>query len=193
MQTSFYTVGELKKLGLSSIGDNVFISKKCSIYSPEKINIGNNVRIDDFCILSGKINIGNYVHIAAYCGLFAGDAGIDIGDYSTTSSRCSIYAISDDYSGEYMTNPMVPNDYRNVTEKKVVIKEHVIVGSGCTILPAVEIGEGVGIGSMSLVNKSLNPWKICFGRPCREVKDRSKELLKSDFLKKNILHKDKRI
>ena len=45
----------------------MLISKKVSIYSPQKISIGNNVRIDDFCILSGNITLGNYCRIAA-CG-----------------------------------------------------------------------------------------------------------------------------
>ena len=60
---SFYSDEELKKIRFKSLGENVLISKKASIYSPEKIIIGNNVRIDDFCILSGNIQIGNHVHI----------------------------------------------------------------------------------------------------------------------------------
>ncbi len=51
---SFYSRDELKKIGLKKYGENVFLSKKASIYNPEKIEIGNNVRIDDFCILSRK-------------------------------------------------------------------------------------------------------------------------------------------
>ncbi len=31
------------------------------------ISIGDNVRIDDFCILSGKIELGSNIHISAYC------------------------------------------------------------------------------------------------------------------------------
>ena len=64
-ENSFYKKDELKKLGLKHYGNNVLISRKCSIYSPEKISIGNNVRIDDYCILSGNITIKNYVHISA--------------------------------------------------------------------------------------------------------------------------------
>ena len=52
---SFYKKEDLYKLGLKDLGKNVFISKKCSIYTPENISIGDNVRIDDFCILSGHI------------------------------------------------------------------------------------------------------------------------------------------
>ncbi len=62
--TSFYSEYELSKLGFKSYGSNCRISKNSTIYSAEKIILGNNVRIDDFCVLSGKITIGNYVHLA---------------------------------------------------------------------------------------------------------------------------------
>ena len=68
---SYYDNAELLTLGLKHFGDNVLISKKASIYGANNIVIGNNVRIDDFVILSGNITIGDYVHIAAYSGLFA--------------------------------------------------------------------------------------------------------------------------
>lgn len=114
MQTSFYTPDELKNLGLKSFGHDVLISKKASIYSAENISIGHNVRIDDFCILSGKIEIGNYIHIAAYSALFGGHEGITMKDFSGLSSRCVIYAMSDDFSGEALVGPVVPEKYRNV-------------------------------------------------------------------------------
>ena len=73
---SFYSIDEIKKIGFKSIGNNVLISKKASFYNAETMVIGNNVRIDDFCILSGIIEIRDYVHIAAYSGLFAGSEKI---------------------------------------------------------------------------------------------------------------------
>ena len=96
---SFYTYEELQKMGLKELGENVLISRKASIYSPEHIKIGNNVRIDDFCILSGDIEIGNYVHIAAYVALY-GKNGIKIGNFCGCSARTTIYSATDDFSGE---------------------------------------------------------------------------------------------
>ena len=174
---SFYADEELNQLGLKHYGTNVLISRKASIYVAGNISIGSNVRIDDFCILSGSIEIGNYVHIAAYCGLFGGQAGIELMNYSTLSSRCAVYAISDDYSGAAMTNPTVPIELRNVSSGKVLLEKHVIVGTGSSIMPSVTIGEGTAVGSMSLVVKSLDSWGIYVGSPCRRVKDRSKKLL----------------
>lgn len=176
--TSFFSDEEVRKLGFCDVGKNVLISRKASIYGAERIIIGNNVRIDDFCILSGKIKIGRNVHISAFCGLWGGKSGIVIDDFCTISSRCSIYALSDDYSGQYMTNPMVLEAFRGVTEEKVSLGMHVIIGTGSTILPGVKLEEGVSVGAMSLVNNSLEAWGMYAGIPCKKIKERSRNLLR---------------
>lgn len=175
---SFLSKEELDKIGFKSLGENVLISKMVSVYLPELISIGNNVRIDDFVMLSGEITIENNIHIAPYSALFggAGGAGIVMKNYSGLSSRVTIYSISDDYSGEFMTNPTIPSNYTNVKRGRVIIHEYVIVGATSVILPGVEIGEGTAIGAMSLVDKSLPEWKICSGIPARALKVRSEKL-----------------
>lgn len=185
MENSFYSKNELLRLGIAKIGNNVLISRKSSIYSPTKIFIGHNVRVDDFCVLSGSICIGNYVHIAAYSSLYGGNAGIIIGDYSNISSRVAIYALSDDYSGNSMTNPTIPEKYKLVTQKKVVIDNNVIIGTGSTVLPGVVLSQGTAVGAMSLVKESTEPWGIYCGIPAIRKKQRSKHLLEliKDFEK----------
>ena len=174
---SFYSDEELRALGFKSVGKNVLISRKASFYGCEKMVIGDHVRIDDFCLLSGKITLGSYIHIASYSGLFAGDVGIEMKDFSGISSRCAVYAVSDDFSGEYMTNPTVPDRYKRIISGKVTLGRHVLIAAGSTILPDVTIGEGTSVWSMSLVNRSLPEWGMYFGVPCRKVGDRSKKLL----------------
>jgi galactoside O-acetyltransferase len=175
--TSFYSKEEVKKFEFKNCGENVFISRKCSLYGSDKIVLGNNVRIDDFCILSGNIIIGNYVHIAAGTLLFAGKYRIVFEDFTTISSRCAVYAESDYYDGESLTYPMLPSKYRKTYGGDVIIKRHSIIGTGATILPDIIIGTGCSVGAMSLVNRSLGEWAVCFGIPCKKIKDRSKKLL----------------
>lgn len=178
---SFYSETELKQIGFKFVGENVKFSKKTSIYGAEFISIGSNVRVDDFCILSGSVIIGNYIHIAAYSALYGGDVGIEIGDFSNISSRVAIYAISDDYSGESLTNPMIPEQYKKIQKEKVIIEKHVIIGSGSTILPGVILKEGSAFGSMSLVKNSSEPWSINVGIPSRKIKNRNKQLLDKEI------------
>lgn len=177
---SFYDEEELKLLGLKKYGSDVKISRKASIYDAEQISIGSHVRIDDFCILSGQIVLGSYIHIAAYSALYAGDAGIEVADFSNISSKVVIYAVSDDYTGETMTNPMVPDEFKNVQKEKVTIAKHVIIGSGCTVLPGVELKEGSAFGSMSLIKESSEEWSINVGIPSREIKKRERGLLRME-------------
>ena len=175
---SFYSKIELSQLGLKSYGENVLISKKCSLYSPELISIGDNVRIDDFCILSGKITIKNYIHIAAYSALYGSDIGIEINDFANISSRNCIYSVSDDYSGDSMTNPMIPDKFKKLNKGKVVIDKHVIIGSNSLIMPGVTLNEGCAVGAFSFVNNDCEAWTINAGVPCKIIKKRSKSLLK---------------
>lgn len=173
---SFYSETELAELGLKSYGKDVLISKKCSIYAPEKISVGNNVRIDDYCILSGEITIGSNIHIAPFC-VFYGQNGIRLMDYSGFSAGVKIYSAIDDFSGEYAIGPMVDDSKRRLTEGQVVLEKYTQVGAGSTIFPGVNIGEGSVVGAMSLVKKSLAPWGIYAGIPVRKLKDRSRHFL----------------
>ena len=82
--TSFYTEEELKGLGFRHIGNGVCISRKASIYGAQNISLGDHVRIDDFCILSGRIEIGSYVHVAAYTSVIL--PGVDLKEGSAFGS-----------------------------------------------------------------------------------------------------------
>jgi acetyltransferase-like isoleucine patch superfamily enzyme len=177
MSTSFYSDLELSNLGLMQYGENVLISKKASLYSPEKISIGNNVRIDDFCILSGKITIGSYVHISAYNALY-GHYGIVMGDFSGLSPRCTVFSGSDDFGGDFLIGPMVPEEYTHVMGGLVLIKRFVQIGAGSIVLPKLTIHEGAAIGALSLVKKDIPEWTIYAGSPIKYIKARNKGLLK---------------
>lgn len=179
-QNSFYSMEELKDMGFKSIGADLSISKKASFYGVENISIGSHVRIDDFCILSGEISIGDYIHIAAYSALYGSDAGIQINEFANISSRVCIYAVTDDYSGESMTSPMIPDKYKNLQKTPVYIGRHAIIGSGSVILPGSEIGEGCAVGSLSLIKNALDAWWIYAGIPAKKLKERSKGLLEKE-------------
>lgn len=185
---SFLSLEELNKVGFLKFGEDVLVSRRASIFSPEKIIIGSNVRIDDYCILSGKIEIRNNIHIAAYSALYGGIAGIFIDSFSNISSRVCIYAVSDDFSGYTLTNPTIPEKYKHVINKPVHIQKHVVVGSGSTILPGVILEEGTAIGAMSLCKKGTNSWGIYAGIPARFIKVRNNELLE---LEKEYINEQK--
>ena len=159
-------------------GRNVKISERAVVYNPDNLIIGDNVRIDDFCILScgAGLRIGNNVHIAPYTAFFAG-AGIVVDDFVGISAHCAFYSTSDDYTGQSMTNPTIPDKYKTVTKAPIHIGRHVLIGHAVTVMPGVTIGEGVSIGAHSFITKDCVPWAIYTGCPAKLIRWRSANLL----------------
>lgn len=170
---------QIAEMGFAKVGKNVRISDRASFYNCANITIGDHVRIDDFCVLSagaGGIVLGSYIHIAVYTSL-QGSERITLSDFCNISSRVAIYSRSDDYSGEFMTNPMVPPQFTGGSAAPVTLGKHVIVGSGSVILPGANCEEGVAIGALSLVNKPCEAFGIYAGNPAKRIKDRKRNLL----------------
>ena len=174
---SFLSQCELEKIGFKKLGKNVKISDKASLYDVEKIEIGDNSRVDDFCVVSGNVKIGRNVHITIFCNIAGGEPGITISDFSTLAYGCHVFSQSDDYSGESMTNSTVPKKYKLEKFEPVFIGKNVIIGARSVILPGCNIADGCSIGAMTLVTKPTLPWGIYFGVPARRIKERKKNLL----------------
>lgn len=176
--SSFYNEDELSGIGLKSYGKDVKISRNAILYNPEQLIVGDHVRIDDFATISGRVEIGDYIHIAQFCGLYGGTEGIFMADFCGISSRSVVYATSNDYSGESLTNPTVPGKYKKTDKNMpVYFEKHVVVGTTSVILPGVTIGEGSSVGALSLVTRSLDSWGVYAGSPVKRIRDRKKNLL----------------
>jgi len=175
--SSFYSEEELLSIGFMSIGQGCMISRKASFYGAGGMIIGNNVRIDDFCILSGTIILGNNIHISAFCALY-GAEGIEFEDYTGMSARSTIYSAMDDFSGDYLIGPIHPEGSTRVTSGKVTIKAYSQVGANVLIFPNLTIGEGCVIGAYSMVRKNLDAWGIYYGIPVVRKKERRKNLIR---------------
>ncbi|MEG7566469.1 acyltransferase [Vibrio cholerae] len=179
---AYFTDKELKKIGFKSLGKNVKVSDRASIYNPELIEIGDNSRIDDFCVVSGKVNLGRNIHITPHCLIAGGEPGLFIEDFVTLAYGVKVFTQSDDYSGETLTNSTVPSEYKLEIKQPVYIKRHTIVGAGSIILPGVTLNEGTSIGANSLVIKNTDSWVIYVGSPAKKIKNRKKDLLQLEKL-----------
>jgi acetyltransferase-like isoleucine patch superfamily enzyme len=167
------------EMGFASVGERVAISDKASFYDCGRISIGNDVRIDDFCVLSagaGGIFIGSNIHIAVYSSLI-GTGSIRLGDFANLSSKVAIYSSTDDFSGEWMTNPTVPSSFTGVVHADVIFGRHVVIGSGSVVLPGVTLGEGVAVGALSLIKQDCEPFGVYAGVPARKIGERKRRIL----------------
>lgn len=180
--SGFFSEKELSELRIK-FGKNVLISRKTSIYC-SKLEIGDNVRIDDFCILTGKIKIGSHIHICSFSQL-SGGSGIVMDDFTGIGSRSMLYSQSDDLSGAYMAGPVIDSKFTNVTKGSIHLKKHAFVGPGSIVLPGVTIAEGTFVSLLSLVKRNTKPWKIYFGVPAKPIRDRKQNILEleKEFLR----------
>ena len=174
---AYFSEAALAALGFRRVGANVKISDKASIYNPELIEIGDQSRIDDFCVVSGKVTLGRNVHLAVHCNVAGGEPGVTLEDFSGLSYGCHVFSQSSDYYGRTLVSPTVPDKFKRETKSPVLIRRHSIVGACSVILPGITLAEGTAVGAMSLVTKSTEPWTLYFGVPAKRRKARSRELL----------------
>ena len=176
---------ELDALGLQSRGKDLRIGRRARLYRPERMSFGDGVRLDDFVTLTagpeGSIHVGSYVHIAAY-SMVESPRRVTFEDFSGLAARVTLYGASDDYGGEFLTNPCVPLEHRLIDQADVYLGKHAVVGTNSVILPGAQIGEGCAVGAMSLVKGVLEPFGVYVGVPAKRIKERSRKLLEREAM-----------
>lgn len=177
--TGYYSSAELRAFPFVRVGENSAIARNCTIVGLHNIAVGDHVRIDSGTVIiaaAGALRIGNHVQIGIGCVIGA-RGGVDLEDYSSLSHGARILSAIDDFSGRHMTNSTLPDGVLGVTAAPVRIGRYVPIGSGTIVLPGVEVGEGAAVGALSLVNRSLDPWRIYSGNPVNDLGPRSRDLL----------------
>jgi acetyltransferase-like isoleucine patch superfamily enzyme len=190
LKSKYLSEDDLRDYGFRSLGKNVRISSDVRIYGERNISIGDDVRIDDFAILSaanGFIEIGSHVFIARGCHL-SGTMGIRIHNFVTLAGNVTIYSASDDYSGDSLTGQAIPPQYTQLKGGCVELHKHVILGTGTTIIGPAQLAEGSGTGAMTLVTRDLEPWSLYAGIPARKIKEKSRKALDHEVNFLNDLH-----
>lgn len=176
-KNNFFTEEELQSIGFKSVGTNVKISRKACIYKPELMQIGDNVRIEDYCVINGNISIGNNVMICVFC-LLDGYAGITIEDNVALAAKVSVHSGTDDYSGRSLFGCFAPMELRKEhISAPVLIKKHTLIGDSSVIMPGITLEEGTALGAFTFVNRSTNKWGIYAGIPARRIKEREHTVL----------------
>ena len=117
------------------------------------IFIGDNVVINMNCtfIDNHRIDIGNNVLIAPNVQIYTG----------THSTRLSERLVTEDIPGEGLCRTVA---------RPVKIEDGVWIGGGAILLPGVTIGRNSVIGAGSVVTRSIPPYCIAVGNPCRVLR-----------------------
>jgi acetyltransferase-like isoleucine patch superfamily enzyme len=64
-----------------------------------------------------------------------------------------------------------PDVYTDTPNAAIILEDHCWIGSGCTILKGVRVGEGAIVGAGSVVTKDVLPWTIVAGNPARFIRE----------------------
>ena len=154
-------------------GKNILIDSHVIIDHPQNIELGSNIWIGNFCVISpilGKIKIGNNVHINTACHL-GGRSNIILEDNVNISSGVKIFSGSGNLASrdKKVWNPMMPEDLSLINFGTVHIKENATIFANCTIAPKTEMGKGSILISNSLLTKNTEAFEIFCGSPAKRI------------------------
>lgn len=177
------------------VGKNVVFGKNLNLRHPHKITIGDNVIIDDDCLLdakgetnkgivigsgvtlgrfsslickNGDICIGSHVNIGSSVKLVVADKGtIAIGNSIDIGSSCHFSGGSYDYS----QSGVLPSTRRKESQG-IVVEDLAWIGAGVIVLDGVRIETGSIVGAGSVVNKNVLTKTVVIGVPAKVARER---------------------
>ena len=174
------------------VGQNVIFGRNLVLRQPQKVAIGNNVIIDDDCLIDAKgvsntgITIGSLVTIGRFSSLVCKNADIEIGDHVNIGTCVKIIVANQGririgshidigsgshFSGgsyDYSEPDVLPSTHRLAT-KGIIVEDLAWIGVGAILLDGVCVGKRSIVGAGAVVTKDIPEDCIAFGVPA-EVK-----------------------
>lgn len=185
---------KLYPLLLGKIGKGVLFGMNISLRHPHKIHLGDNVVIDDNCVLDAKgtnnhgIFIGNGVFIGRNTILCCKDGDIFIDDKVSIGFNCEIfsghfvklgksiqmaaysYVNAGTHSFDATDKPILEQER---SARGIVIEDNVWLAANVKVLDGVVIGRDSIIGAGATVYKDIPPFSIAAGVPARVIRERT--------------------
>ncbi|MGE0704241.1 MAG: DapH/DapD/GlmU-related protein [Vicinamibacterales bacterium] len=175
---------------LGSCGRNVVFGQNVVLRHPHKIHIGDNVVIDDNCLLDAKgernrgIRIGNGVFVGRNTILSCKDGDIELADGANLGFNCEVFSASRVVIGPSVliaaytyiiggdhdfSDPSQSVLAQNRTSRGVTVGAGAWIGAGVKVLDGVTIGERAVIGAGAVVTKDVQSGAVALGIPARVV------------------------
>jgi acetyltransferase-like isoleucine patch superfamily enzyme len=178
---------------LGSCGRNVIFGQHVVLRHPHKIHVGDNVVIDDNCLLDAKgesnrgIRIGSGVFVGRNTILSCKNGDIEIADGANIGFNCEVFSASRVTVGKDVlmaaysyiiggdhdfSDPSAAVLAQSRKSAGVSIGDGTWLGAGAKILDGVAIGEHAVIGAGAVVRDNVEPHAIAVGIPARVVSSR---------------------
>jgi len=169
---------EIKK-ELKSCGKNVFIGHNVMITRPDLVELGDNVRIDPFTLITTSLKTGDNVQICAGAVLGGGSQSkITLGDWTFIGYGSKLFCGSEDYSGDH--GPV--NEYwgsNKIYRGDITFSDYAGVASDVIVFPKVTLPLGCTVGAQSLIHTkaTLKEWSVFIGSPLKFHKSRNRDVI----------------
>ena len=179
---------------LGACGRNVVFGQNVVLRHPHKIRIGDNVVIDDNCLIDAKgttnegIRIGNGVFIGRNTILSCKNGNIELADHANVGFNCDIFSASRVRIGEHALIAaycyLIGGDHdfgdasRPVLEQGrrsagITVGAGSWLGAGAKIMDGVDIGANAIVGAGAVVRESVPEKATAVGIPARVIGTRS--------------------
>jgi acetyltransferase-like isoleucine patch superfamily enzyme len=178
---------------LGSCGRNVVFGQNVVIRHPHKVHIGDNVVVDDNCLLDAKgetntgIRIGSGVFIGRNSILSCKNGNIELGAEANIGFNCEVFSASRVTIGartmlaaytyviggdHERSDPSKPALEQARTSAGVSVGEGVWLGAGSKVLDGVAIGDRAVVGAGAVVTADVPAQAVAVGIPARVVSNR---------------------
>ena len=127
----------------------------------KSLNFGEGTSIYHNSYVYGNVEIGHHTWVGPYT-LLDGSGGLVIGDYCSVSAGVHIYTHD-------TVKWALSGGKAEYERDSVSIGNCSYIGSQTVIAKGVTIGEHCVIGACAFVNRSIPPYSIAVGIPCRVV------------------------
>lgn len=123
------------------------------------LGFGSGSSIYHSSYIFGDVQVGQHTWIGPYT-LLDGSGGLEIGDYCSISAGVQIYTHD-------TVKWAVSGGVIDPTRSPVSIGSNCYIGSQSVIGRGVTIGDHSVIGACSFVNRSIPPYSLAYGVPCK--------------------------
>jgi len=178
---------------LGSCGKNVNFGANVILRHPHKIKIGDNVIIDDNCLLDakGRDNEGITIGAGVYVGrnsilsckngdiflrdrvnigfnseVFSGSR-VEIGSDTLVAAYC--YFVGGDHAVENAEAALTEQGSRSLG---ITIGANCWFGAGAIVLDGIRVGANAIVGAGAVVTKDVSDYAVTVGVPAKQIRDR---------------------
>jgi acetyltransferase-like isoleucine patch superfamily enzyme len=175
---------------LGACGRNVVFGQNVVLRHPHKIRIGDDVVVDDNCLLDAKgdanrgITLGKGVFLGRNTILSCKNGDIELGDAANLGFNCEVFSASRVTIGAnalfaaycYViggdhdrSDAALPVSQQRRTSAGVSVGAGVWMGAGAKVMDGVSIGDDAIIGAGAVVRADVPERSVAVGIPARVV------------------------